>query len=51
MKEEIEQIEKNKAWTLVPRLENKNVIRTKWVYRNKLDENSEVTRNKARLVF
>ena len=26
MKEEIEQIEKNNAWTLVPRLEDKNGI-------------------------
>ena len=50
MKEEIEQIEKNKTWTLVPKLEDKNVIGTEWVYRNKLDENGEVTRNKARLV-
>ena len=49
MKEEIEQIDKNKTWTLVPRPEDKNVIGTKWVYRNKLDENGEVSRNKARL--
>jgi vacuolar-type H+-ATPase catalytic subunit A/Vma1 len=27
------------------------VIGTKWVFRNKLDENGEVTRNKARLVY
>ena len=26
MEEEIEKIEKNKTWTLVPRLEDKNVI-------------------------
>ena len=26
------------------------MIRTKWVFINKLDENSEITRNKARLV-
>ena len=50
MEEEIEKIEKNKTWTLVPRLEDKNVIGTKWVFRNKLDENGEITRNKARLV-
>ena len=50
MKEEIEKIEKNKTWTLVPRLVDKNVIGTKWVFRNKLDENGEITRNKARLV-
>ena len=50
MKEEIDQIEKNKTWTLVPRPTKKNVIGTKWVFRNKLDENGEITRNKARLV-
>jgi hypothetical protein len=27
-----------------------NVIRTKWVFKNKLEEDSEVVRNKARLV-
>ncbi|MBJ6969840.1 hypothetical protein JG645_18780, partial [Vibrio cholerae] len=48
--EEIEQIEKNKTWTLVSRSADKNVIGTKWVFRNKLDENGEITRNKARLV-
>lgn len=46
MKEEIEQIEKNKTWTLVPKPEDKNVIGTKWVYRNKLDENGKFTKNK-----
>ena len=51
MEEEIEQIEKNMTQTLVPRPEDKNVIHTKWVFRNKLDENGEVTRNKARLVY
>ena len=50
MEEEIQQIEKNKIWILVPRLEDKNVIGTKWVFKNKLDEKGEVTRNKARLV-
>ena len=50
MKEEIEQIEKNKTWTLVPRPTDKNVIGTKWVFKKKLDENGEIKRNKARLV-
>jgi len=44
------QIEKNQTWKLVPRPANKNVIGTKWVFRNKLYENGEVVRNKARLV-
>ena len=51
MKEEIEKIEKNKTWTLVSRLADKNVIGTKWVFRKELDENGEIKRNKARLVF
>ena len=50
MKEEISQIEKNKTWELVPRRLNKNVIGAKWVFRNKLDEAGNITRNKARLV-
>ena len=50
MEEEIQQIEKRNTWSLVARLEDKNVIGTKWVFRNKLDEKGEVTRNKARLV-
>ena len=50
MEEEIQQIKKNNTWSLVPKPEDKNVIGTKWVFRNKLDEKGEVTRNKARLV-
>ena len=50
MEEEMEQIEKNKTWSLVPRPKDKNVIGTKWAFRNKLDENGEVKRNKERLV-
>ena len=50
MNEEIEQIQRNKTWTLVSRPKEKNVIGTKWVFRNKLNEDGEVTRNKARLV-
>ena len=38
MNEEIEKIEKNKTWTLVPRPKDKNVIGTKWVIKNKLNE-------------
>ena len=49
MNEEIEQIEKNKTWTLVPRPKDKNVIGTKWVFKNKMNEDRKVSRNKARL--
>jgi hypothetical protein len=50
MDEELDQIEKNDTWELVPRPKNKNVIDTKWVFKNKLNEYGHVTRNKARLV-
>jgi hypothetical protein len=50
MDEELDQIEKNDTWELVPRPKNKNVIDTKWVFKNKLNEDGQVTRNKARLV-
>ena len=51
MNEDIEQIEKNKTWTLVPKPKDKNVIGTKWVFRNKLNEDRKVQRNKERLVY
>jgi hypothetical protein len=38
MDEELDQIEKNDTWELVPRPKNKNVIDTKWVFMNKLNE-------------
>eukprot|EP00253_Pinus_taeda_P002496 PITA_02496 len=50
MDEELEQIEKNNTWELVPRPKDKNVIGTKWIFKSKLNENGEVIRNKARLV-
>jgi hypothetical protein len=34
MDEELDQIEKNDTWELVPRPKDKNVIGTKWVYMN-----------------
>ena len=50
MNEEIDQMENNKTWTLVPRPKDKNVIKTMWVFRIKLNEKGEVTNNKSRLV-
>lgn len=50
MNEELDQIEKNQTWSLVPQPEDMNVIGTKWVFRNKLDEEGRTVRNKARLV-
>ena len=50
MKEELDQIVKNETWEQVPRPENKNVIGTKWVFRNKMNEQGKVVTNKERLV-
>jgi hypothetical protein len=49
MQEKLNNFERNQVWTLVERPKT-NVIGTKWVFRNKQDENGVVTRNKARLV-
>jgi hypothetical protein len=50
MNEELVQIEKNNTWELVPRPEDKNVIGSKWVFKNKMNEKGQVVRNKSRLV-
>ena len=50
MNEEIEQIQKNNAWNLVPRPKDKTIIGTKRVFKNKLNEDGEASRNKASLV-
>ncbi|GJR30737.1 retrovirus-related pol polyprotein from transposon TNT 1-94 [Tanacetum coccineum] len=50
MQEELNQFVANDVWELVPLPICQSVIGTKWVFRNKLDENGIVSRNKARLV-
>ena len=51
MHEELQNFERNQVWTLVEKPDEKhNVIGTKWVFRNKQDEDGQVIRNKARLV-
>jgi len=50
MQEELNQFKRSEVWDLVPKPECMNVIGTKWIYKNKSDENGIVTRNKARLV-
>ena len=51
MHEELHNFERNQVWTLVEKPDNNhNIIGTKWVFRNKQDEDGQVVRNKARLV-
>ena len=50
MHEELNNFTRNQVWDLVERPKNYNVIGTKWVFRNKQNEDGMVMRNKARLV-
>ena len=50
MNDELDQIEKNQTWELIPRTNGMNVIVTKWIFKNDFNEHGHVTRNKARLV-
>ncbi|KAI3505818.1 hypothetical protein L1887_28103 [Cichorium endivia] len=50
MQMELEEFERNKVWRLIPKPANASIVGLKWVYRNKLDTEGNVVRNKARLV-
>ena len=50
MNEELDQIEKNKTRELVPRPKDKNIVGTKWVFKNKFNPDRQVIRNKERLI-
>jgi hypothetical protein len=51
MNEELDQIEKKNTWELVPRPADKNVIGSKWVFKNKINEQGKIVKNKSRLVY
>ena len=50
MHEELNQFVRNNVWELIPRLENVQVIDTKWIFKNKTNEDGEIIRNKSQLV-
>ena len=51
MHEELNNFKRNKVWRLVEKPKDcRNVIGTKWVFKNKQDEHGIVVRNNARLV-
>jgi hypothetical protein len=50
MYKELSNFTRNDVWVLEPPPKSKNIIGTKWVFRNKEDEHGVVVRNKARLV-
>ena len=49
MPDELNQFKRNDVWELMPLPKDKHAIGTKWVFRNKLDKDDKVVRNKARL--
>jgi len=50
MHEGLNNFKRNQVWELVERPSDHNVIGTRWVFRNKQDQDGIVVRNKARLV-
>lgn len=50
MQEELNQFERNIVRKMVPTPNDQSVIGAKWVFKNKLDEASNVERSKERLV-
>ncbi|KAK8929033.1 hypothetical protein KSP39_PZI017713 [Platanthera zijinensis] len=46
MQDELHQFEQCNVWTLVPRPKTQNVIDTKWIFRNKLDETGSSSRTR-----
>ena len=50
MHEELNQFVRNDVWELAPRPESVHVIGTKWIFKNKTNEDGEIIWNKSRLV-
>ena len=50
MHEKLNQFVRNDVWELVLRPENVHFIGTKWIFKNKTDEDGEIIRNKSQLV-
>ena len=50
MHDELLQLQKNDVWTLVPKPKGEHIIGTKWIFRNKTNDEGNVIRNKAHLM-
>lgn len=50
MQDKLNKFKQHHLWTLVPHPQGKSIIGTRWVFRNKLDEDGIFRRNKERLV-
>ena len=50
MKDEMDSMEKLGVWKIVPRPNGASVLKGRWVYKNKLGDNNQLIRRKARFV-
>ncbi|GJU49943.1 hypothetical protein Tco_1219498 [Tanacetum coccineum] len=50
MQEDLYQFDRLQVWELVNKPFSKTIIKLKWLWKNKKDEDQTVVRNKARLV-
>ena len=50
MEEELQSLLANNTWTLVPLPPGRRAVKSKWVYKAKLDSEGNLKRHKARLV-
>ena len=51
MHKELGQFQQNNVWSLVPRTPEISVIGTRWVFRNKLNEEGKVVKNNASFII
>ena len=45
MHDELNQFVRNDVWEIIPRPKNVYVISTKWIFKNKIDEDGEMIQN------
>lgn len=50
MQSKLAEFERNMVWRLVPKPEDVSAISLKWIFKNKINKEGNVVRNKARLV-
>ena len=50
MNEEMEALQKNSTWELIPHPEGKKTVRCRWIFTVKLNSDGSINRYKARLV-
>ncbi|KAK0575798.1 hypothetical protein LWI29_007214 [Acer saccharum] len=50
MNAEFEALQKNKTWSLVPALDNMNIVGSKWVFQTMFNQDGSILKHKARWV-